>query len=304
MKRGRLLLTGGRGFVGRHVMAAAAHGAFRAWEIVPLAAGVDLRDTEATANQVGEVMPDAILHLAAQSFVPRSFENPTETFSINLLGTLNLLQALKARGFSGRMVYASSGDVYGRVPDDALPVDERRIPEPRSPYAVSKIAAEQLCLQRWRTDGLDVMIARPFNHIGPGQDARFVVPALGEQVVEIADGRRPAVVEAGDIDATRDFTDVRDVVAAYACMLESGVAGETYVIGSGRERRIRDLLDMMCALEGISPRIEQDAARMRPAEQRRMAADAARLHEDTGWTPLIPITTTLRDILQDIRNSR
>jgi len=130
------------------------------------------------------------------------------------------------------------------------------------------------------------------------------VPALASQVAEIADGRRPPVIDAGDIDATRDFTDVRDVVAAYGAMLDGGVSGRTYVIGSGRERRVRDLLAMMCSLEGIAPEIRQDPTRMRPAEQRRMAADAGRLRAETGWAPVIPIECTLRDIRQDLRNSR
>lgn len=305
MTRPRLLLTGGGGFVGGHVLAAGRPGAaFAAWDIVPLPKGCDIRDAAELRKVASEVRPSAILHLAAQSFVPLSFENPRETFDINLGGTLNLLDALADTGFKGRMLFVSSGDVYGRVPEEALPVGETRLPEPRSPYAVSKIAAEQLCLQWHRTEALDVMIARPFNHVGPGQDARFVLPALATQVVEIAAGRKPAVIDAGDIDTTRDFTDVRDVAAAYAAMLAHGVAGGTYVIGTGRERRVRDLLQMMCAMSGIEPEIRQDPARMRPAEQRRMAADASKLRHDTGWAPRIPIETTLQDILNEAKEQK
>lgn len=304
MTRLRLLLTGASGFVGRHVVEAARPGGpFDGWDIVPLARGVDLRNADGMNEAVASAAPNAVLHLAAQSFVPRSFEDPAETFQINLLGTLNLLRSLAAAGFAGRMIYASSGDVYGRVPDDALPVDEGYIPEPRSPYAVSKIAAEELCRQWWRTEGLDVMIARPFNHIGPGQDARFVVPALASQVVQIAAGAADPVIEAGDIDATRDFTDVRDIVAAYAAMLSTGKAGATYVVGSGRERRVRDLLELMCRLQGIEVCVRQDPARLRAAEQRRMAAFSGKLQADTGWTPRIPIEITLSDILQDLKQT-
>lgn len=272
-------------------------------EFIPAPAGFDVRDERQVAEWVASVTPDVVLHLAAQSFVPRSFDNPRETFEINLIGTLHLLQALKGSGFRGRMVYVSSGDVYGRVPDEALPVSESRVPEPRSPYAVSKLAAESLCLQWHRTEGLDVMIARPFNHVGPGQDVRFVLPALARQVVAIADGRQPPVIEAGDIDTTRDFTDVRDVVSAYAAMIRNGRAGATYLVGSGVERRVRDLLMAMCAIEGIAPEIRQDTSRLRPAEQRRMAADARLLQAETGWTPRIPIETTLTDILEETRKS-
>lgn len=299
----KLLVTGASGFVGRHVRDACADGGCLAgWEFCQAPSGLDIREARQLRDWVASVAPDAVLHLAAQSFVPRSFEDPQETIDINLSGTLNLLQALQAGGFRGRMVYVSSGDVYGRIPDEALPVTEARMPEPRSPYAVSKLAAEMLCLQWQRTEALDVMIARPFNHVGPGQDARFVLPALAAQVVAIADGKRPAVIEAGDIDTTRDFTDVRDVVAAYAAMIERGSPGATYLVGSGVERRVRDLLTAMCTIEDISPEIRQDASRLRPAEQRRMAANASRLRGETGWEQRIPIETTLSDILKEARN--
>ena len=299
----RLLVTGSTGFVASHVRAACAGGGTMAgWEFHGSPPGLDIRDAAAVREMVGEVRPDGVLHLAAQSFVPRSFEAPQETIEINVIGTANLLQALTAAKFAGRMIFASSGDVYGRVPDDALPVDETRTPEPRSPYAVSKIAAEQLCLQWHRTEGLDVVVARPFNHVGPGQDPRFVLPALARQIVDIAKGGRPAVIDAGDIDSTRDFTDVRDVVAAYAAILARGAPGSTYLIASGQERRIRDLLIAMCRLASVEADIRQDLARMRPAEQRRMVADAGKLSGDTGWHTKIPIETTLLDILNDARN--
>lgn len=301
----KLLVTGSSGFVGKHVMKAClVGGAFDGWQFHGTPKGWDIRDADAVNNLVESIRPDGVLHLAAQSFVPRSFEAPQETLEINLLGTLNLLQSLTSINFSGRMVFVSSGDVYGRVPEEAMPVTETRMPEPRSPYAVSKLAAEQLCLQWWRTEGLAVMVARPFNHVGPGQDPRFVLPALARQVVAIAEGRKPPVIEAGDIDTTRDFTDVRDVVAGYAAMFDSGIPGSTYLIGSGEERRVRDLLLALCKLAGIDPEIRQDAGKLRPAEQRRMVADASLLRRDTRWSPLIPLQTTLTDILNDARTKQ
>jgi GDP-4-dehydro-6-deoxy-D-mannose reductase len=297
------LVTGAGGFVGRHVADAVAAGLFGPMAFCPAPEGWDVRDADAVHSLVSTLRPAAVLHLAAQSFVPRSFEAPRETFEINLLGTLNLLQALKAAKFGGRLLYVSSGDIYGKVPDEALPVDESRKPEPRSPYGVSKFAAEQLCLQWHRSEGLDVVVARPFNHVGPGQGAQFVLPALARQVIAIAQGHQPPVIEAGDIDTTRDFSDVRDVVAAYAALLRAGAPGGTYVVGSGVERRVRDLLEEMCALAGVRPEIRQDPARMRPAEQRRMAANAARLRRDTGWTPVHTLQQTLLDILEDARKS-
>lgn len=298
---GRLLVTGAGGFVGRYVEAACqSGGAMADWEFLPAPAGLDIRDAAAVAAMVERAKPDAVLHLAAQSFVPASFEKPRETLDINLGGTLNLLLALRANGFGGRLILVSSGDVFGRVPEDELPVSERRLAEPRSPYAVSKVAAEQLCLQWQRTEGLDVVIARPFNHIGPGQDPRFVVPALARQVVAVERGEREAI-EAGDIDITRDFTDVRDIVRAYAAMLRKGVSGTTYCVGSGRERRVRDILQLMCRIADVNPDIHQDTGKLRPAEQRRMAADAGLLTSHTGWTPSIELETTLHDILNEAR---
>ncbi|ATE73388.1 GDP-mannose 4,6-dehydratase [Lysobacter capsici] len=298
----RLLVTGAGGFVGGHVEAACGDGGVLAdWSFRAVPSGLDIRDAKAVAEIVAQVRPDAVLHLAAQSFVPRSFEQPQETFDINLGGTLNLLLALRDASFAGRLVYVSSGDVYGKVPESELPVNERRQPEPRSPYAVSKIAAEQLCMQWVRTEGLDAVIARPFNHIGPGQDARFVLPALARQIVAVERGER-GTIEVGDIDTTRDFTDVRDIVAAYAAMLRDGQTGATYCVASGRERRIRDLLGVMAGLAGVNPDLHQDPSRLRPAEQRRMVGDSALLSAHTGWMPSITLETTLHDILNDARN--
>jgi GDP-4-dehydro-6-deoxy-D-mannose reductase len=300
---GKLLVTGASGFVGRYVAEAVHGGRFGQCTMVAPPAGWDIRDAGAVDRFVAEAKPDCVLHMAAQSFVPQSFADPRGTLEINFFGTLNLLMALRASGFSGRMIYVSSGDIYGRVPEAELPVDEQRWPEPRSPYATSKVAAEQLCLQWHRTEALDVMVARPFNHVGPGQDPRFVLPALARQVVAIADGKQPAVIDAGDIDSTRDFTDVRDVVAAYAAILEHGIAGSTYVIGSGKETRVRDLLEAMCRLENINPEIRQNPAKLRASEQRRMVADASRLRRDTGWEPGISLDTALLGILKDARNN-
>ena len=299
----RLLVTGANGFVGRHVEKSILNGGFAGMELAVTPAGWDIRDAAAVRELVQAVRPAAVLHLAAQSFVPRSFQDPRETLDINLLGTLNLLQALSACGFGGRLLYVSSGDIYGRVPEEALPVNESRVPEPRSPYAVSKIAAEQLCLQWARTEGLQAIIARPFNHVGPDQDPRFVLPALARQVALIEAGQQPPVIEAGDIDTTRDFTDVRDIVAAYEAMFRAGTSGRIYLVASGIERKVRDLLDDMCRLAGVAPEIRQDPAKLRPAEQRRMVADASLLTQDTGWRPQVPFEITLSDILDTARKA-
>jgi len=297
----RVLLTGASGFVGRHVLASGLDGAFAGAEFIALPA-VDVRDSEALQRELRGVGPDYVIHLAAQSFVPRSFEDPAETLAINVLGTLNLLQALDSDGFSGRFLYVSSGDVYGTVSESRLPVDEDLPPAPRNPYAVSKVAAEQLCLQWHRSNRLDVVIARPFNHVGPGQGRSFVVPALAAQVVAVASGRQASTISAGDIDVTRDFTDVRDVVSAYANLLVSGNAGKIYAVGSGIERSVRDILHRLLELAGAEADVSQDPAKFRPAEQRRMVADSSLIRQETGWTPRIPWDQTLMDILEDMES--
>lgn len=297
----RLLVTGAGGFVGEHVRKAVEAGEFGpyAWHAAP--EGFDVRRRDEVAALVEQVQPDAVLHLAAQSFVPQSFKDPAGTFEVNVLGTLHLLQALTQSGFRGRFLYVSSGDVYGLVPDELLPVDERRWPEPRNPYAASKIAAETLVLQWHRAQGLDAMVVRPFNHIGPGQRKDFAIPAFAHQIVAIAGGRQPPVLEVGDIDTTRDFLDVRDVVRGYAALFAQGQAGATYVLGSGVERRIRDMIGFMCEACGVAPEIRQDPARLRPSEQRRMVADASLVRAHTGWSPRYTIEQTLHDVIEDAR---
>lgn len=303
----RLLVTGSAGFVGRWALdmlgvAADANesaGDCRAFEPVPLPPQVDLRDAGATRAAVAELRPDAVLHLAGQSFVPRSFEAPAETLEINLFGTLNLLQALDAAGFSGRLLYVSSADVYGQVQAETLPIGPEHPTAPRSPYAVSKLAAETLCQQWQRCHGLDLVIVRPFNHVGPRQDPRFVVPALARQVRRVARGQADRIV-TGDLSASRDFLDVRDVVRAYAALLLRGESGRIYTLGSGDERRIDSVLEQLCRLAGVRPRIELDPARLRPSEQRRVCADPSLLMAHTGWSPRLCFEQTLSDILASV----
>ena len=293
----RLLITGSSGFVGTHLLDAMAAGGMPGYEPQTID-GIDIGDEAALTAQLRDAVPDAVIHLAAQSNVPQAFADPRGTIETNLLGTLALLRALQAVGFRGRFLFVSSGDVYGVVPEAALPVDESRAPAPRNPYAVSKVAAEALCRQWHATEGLDLLIARPFNHIGPAQGEAFVVPSLAKQVAYIALGRGEPVVDAGDLETSRDFTDVRDVVAAYFALLARGKAGETYNVSSGREVVVRTLFDRLCELADVTPKLRIDGARLRRAEQRRMVASSDKLRADTGWQPVIPLDRTLADILE------
>lgn len=289
----RVLVTGITGFVGRYFA--------QICDCVPLidmGDSVDLRDGGRVRRAISKTDFDAVLHLAAQSNVPESFRDPVATFKVNFEGTYNLLNALRESGFDGPFIYVGSADAYGSVGDHGLPVDESVPLRPRNPYAVSKCAAEALCYQWSQTEDMCIVMARPFNHIGPGQDPRFAVSDFARQITEIRLGRREPVIATGDIDVTRDFTDVRDVVRAYRLLLGSGKNGEIYNVCSGNEYSLRKLITRMCELAGVEVTVKQDPARFRPAEQRRMYGSYARLRGDTGWAPEYALDETLKDVLE------
>jgi len=291
----KMLVTGYDGFVGSHFCS--AYGG------IPLADHeglVDLRDAARVHSAIAALAPEAVLHLAAQSSVPQSFSDPMETLSINFLGTLNLLQALSARGFQGVFVYIGSADVYGKVSEAELPARETYPLRPRSPYAVSKVAAEALCYQWSQTENFRVVLTRPFNQIGPKQNSRFAIPGFARQIVEIRRGARPPVLVTGDLDVTRDFTDVRDAIRAYRILLESGKNGEVYNICSGRERTLRSLVVRLLEIAGVQAELQIDSALLRATEQRRMVGDSTKINEGLGWAPEIPMDKTLQDLLNEM----
>jgi GDP-4-dehydro-6-deoxy-D-mannose reductase len=293
----RLFVTGLSGFVGQHIQSRLAS-PDSAWELLPAASRFDLTDPDSLVD-LWPQMPDAVIHLAGQTFVPEAFRDPARTLDINLLGTLNLLQALKARGFQGTFLYVSSGDVYGQVSENDLPITEQQAPCPRNPYAVSKISAEFLSLQWGLSEGWPVLVARPFNHIGSGQKESFVIASAARQIIRIKQGLQAPQLEVGDIDVSRDFLDVGDVVSAYFALLEKGQAGQVYNICSGQEQSIRSLIEQLADLAEVTMQLVQDPARMRRADQRRVCGSHERLTKTTGWTPDITTQQSLRAILSD-----
>jgi GDP-4-dehydro-6-deoxy-D-mannose reductase len=294
----RLLVTGRYGFVGTTLAGMLESAPELAdWEMAPLPSDFQVLDADATHRLVADAVPDAVIHLAAQSFVPESFRDPEGTLRVNLFGTLNLLKALKAARFAGPMLFVSSGDVYGLVPEDELPISEKRLPAPRNPYAVSKLAAEALCCQWAATEGMRVVVARAFNHIGPGQSDQFAIAAFAHQLADIRRGKQEPVIVVGELDVTRDFTDVRDVVSAYFALLEQGVSGERYNVCSGIERTVRSMLQRLIELAGVEVEIRVDRSRMRPAEQRRTVGDANKIHATTGWQATTPLEVSLAAML-------
>lgn len=294
----KLLVTGQSGFVGQHLAHYLASHKTSDWQLVNLAP-YDLLVPESLDAMLTSA-PDAVIHLAGQTFVPDSFRDPANTLQVNLIGTLNLLQALKRYNFSGTFLYVSSGDVYGQVPEDQLPIREIQPVQPRNPYAVSKISAEALCRQ-WQISEPDwrIIIARPFNHAGPGQSTQFVLPDMARHIALARRAQKTAVLQTGDVDVTRDFLDVRDVIHAYFCLLQSGHAGVTYNVYSGKERHIGDLIRHMANLAGVDLELRQDPDRLRKADQRRAVGNADQLFQHTGWQPQIAFEQTLQDILTD-----
>lgn len=293
----RLFVTGYSGFVGNALKKQLASGASGITAVAP-DARLDIRDYDALMRAVADAQADSVIHLAAQSFVPDAFNDPRATFDVNFYGTLNLLRVLKEIDFRGRMLFVGSGDVYGLVQPEDLPLRETHPLKPRNPYAVSKVAAEALCYQWSQTEGLDIVMTRSFNHLGPGQDTRFVMADFARQVAEIKRGKRRPEIHVGDIDVSRDFTDVRDVVSAYLALLQDGRTGEVYNVCSGREVTIRSLLEKLIELAGIEAEIVRDTERMRPSEQRRVCGCNEKLIGDTGWRPGLAMDTTLTDTLK------
>mgnify|MGYP000004578703 FL=1 len=292
----RVFLTGGAGFVATRMV---EHLAGSAWQTH--ASSTDILDGEALQAELRQCQPDIVLHLAAQSHVPTSFREPELTARVNFDGTRSLLTALDQSGFAGALVFVGSGDMYGLVPEASLPIRETQTLRPRNPYAASKVAAEAWCMQHSLHCQYRIVMARAFNHIGRGQSAQFVLPAMAEQLVAIERGQRPPVLEAGDLDVTRDFTNVSDVLDAYLALAEKGAGGEVYNVCSGVEYRVRDLVEQMIALTGLPVAITHDPARFRRAEQARVVGDNRKLCADTGWAPRVSMADSLREILDDWR---
>lgn len=293
----KLLATGHRGFVGtalgKFFQASERHGA--SWCRVDQES--DVTDPQGLRRMLQQHRPDWIIHLAAQSHVQASWADPIQTLNVNVGGTANLLKTLTDVGFQGRLLYVSSADVYGSVPETALPVTEEAVPAPLSPYASSKLAAETLCLQWARSRSLDVVIARPFNHTGPGQAPEFALPGFARDLAAVKLRRQAGPMLAGDLEVTRDFLDVRDVIAAYLALLARGRASEVYNVCSGREIRLCDAFTTMAVLAGIEAEVATDPARLRPAEQRRMCGSHAKLTAATGWQPRIELRDTLAQLM-------
>lgn len=293
--KNKLLLIGGTGFVGTHLRRVAG----ASCDVICCGREVDVRDPAALRLLVATHRPDQVVYLAAVTTIAESVANPAATYEVGFYGALNVLMALRECRFKGRMLYVSSSEVYGLLAEDELPVSETRLPRPLSPYAVAKIAGEALCYQWNQTEDFEVLCARPFNHIGPGQSERFAIANFARQIAAIKLGLAEPVLYIGDIDTTRDFTDVRDVVLAYQLLLARGRSGEVYNVCTGAERSIRSLIEQMCAHTGMTIELRADPQRFRKSEQRRVCGDNGKLAADTHWRQQYAIEQTLAAILDD-----
>ncbi|HEY7521951.1 MAG TPA: GDP-mannose 4,6-dehydratase [Methylomirabilota bacterium] len=260
---------------------------------------VDLREPAAVRRLVDRTRPDWIIHLAAQSFVGTSWDAPAETLTNNVLGQLNLLEAVRAAGAQPRCLVVGSGDEYGDVQEHELPIHEDVPFRPLSPYAISKVAQDLMGYQYWRTYGLPVIRSRAFNHEGPRRGEAFVTSSFARQIVEIEAQMRPPVIRVGNLKSRRDFTDVRDIVRGYWRLLQDGRAGQAYNLCSGRAWSIRAILDFLLAEARVGHiEIRDDPALMRPVDVPVVVGDAGKILREVGWRAEIPFEQTLRDMLE------
>ena len=295
----RALVTGGGGFVGRHLVAHLTEAGDEVHATDPAHGGADITDAAAIAAEVADVAPEVVYHLAGWADVGGSWSHPVDTFRANAEGTLNVLTAAAEAGVQ-RVLAVSSADVYGIVTPGELPLTEDSPLRPASPYAASKVAADYLGLQAWLGRGLPVLRVRAFNHLGPGQTDKFVAPAIASRIAraEIDGG---GVLTVGDLSPRRDFTDVRDVVRAYRLLMTHGEPGEVYNVCSGVDLAIQELADQLVAQARVPLRFETDPSLLRPVDLPVLCGSHRRLTAATGWEPEIPIAQTLTDLLEDWR---
>lgn len=257
----------------------------------------DWTDPFSTHNIIAAVRPDRIFHLAAQSFVPTSWNAPAETIRLNALMQLNIFEAVRREKLDPRIHIAGSSEEYGYVKPEELPIKETNPLRPLSPYAVSKVTQEMLAYQYFRSFGLKNIVTRGFNHTGPRRGHVLVTSNFAKQIAEIEAGKRPPVMLVGDLSSKRDWVDVRDMVRAYWLALEKCEPGEVYNIGSGVARAVGDVLNILLSFTEVKIEVRQDPARLRPSDVKILQADVTKFRQATGWEPRIPFEQTLLDLL-------
>ncbi len=301
----KALITGVNGFVGRYLEKELQNNQYDVVGTDVIGDNVykiDLLDYENLVQLIEQHEPDVIFHLAGQSSVGYSWKNPKYTVELNVCGTINLLNAVHAGTKKARVIIIGSSDQYGVIRLEDNPVKEDQPQNPGSPYAISKYSQELIALSLSKAYGLDVILTRSFNHIGAGQKTGFVVSDFSSAIVDIEKGRNEPILMVGNLDAKRDFSDVRDVVCAYRLLAEKGISGEVYNVGSGVAISIQELLTTLLALSPAKITVKQDPAKLRPSDVPIVCCDNQKLVRQTGWKPTCKIEDTLQEILEYYRN--
>lgn len=320
MNSKKILITGVSGFVGSHLLDKIIEGKkeealfgtyFSDRSIDNLGSNkgkidlkkLDLRDEEAVTKLVSDIKPDYIYHLAAFTSAADSFSSPNMTVVNNISSQINLLESLKKNNLKQtKMLITSSAEVYGSVKKEELPIDEDTPFNPTNPYAVSKLSQDFLGKQYFTAYGLQIIRARPFNHIGPRQSPDFVVSSFAKKIAEIEKGKMEPVLNVGNLEAKRDFTDVRDVVGAYILLMEKGEVGDVYNIGSGVSYKISDILDKLLSMSSIKVDVRSDKSLFRPIDDPELLCDSSKIEAAVGWEAKIPLEKSLKDTLDYWRN--
>jgi GDP-4-dehydro-6-deoxy-D-mannose reductase len=309
LEGGVAMVTGAAGFVGPYVAAALRDRGVRVHglgneprENLPLESWrtVDLLDGDGLADALGAVCPDRVVHLAGQSSAGRSFEQPVETFEVNALGTYRLLEAARRAAPRARILVVGSGEVYGPQPQGSR-VTEQAPLRPVSPYALSKAAADAFAEVAASAHGLDVVRARSFSHTGPGQRPEFAIPSWAQELAAIEAGRAEPRLRVGNLEVTRDLSDVRDVARGYLLLLERGSSGAAYNVCRGVGVKLSEVVQRLAGRCRVRVHIEVDPARVRPADVPFLVGDPSTIARDTGWRAEIPLDQTLDDVLHEWR---
>lgn len=287
-----IIITGAGGFVGTHLHAELGEDA--------CAIDVDVTDSEAVSAAVRELRPGAVVHLAATSSVSLSFRQPAETWRVNAVGTVNVLEAVRRQARTARVLVLSTGEVYGRAA--VVPTPEDSPFAPLSPYAASKVAAEVACVQAARADGLDVVVARSFGLLGPGQSEKYFSGSWTRQIAQL-EHAGGGVLFTGDLSIRRDLTDVRDACRAFRLLLDRAVPAGTYNVASGRAVALSRVVRLLLSLAQCAVEVRTDPERLRPADVPVQCGDPSRLQAATGWTREVALRKTLADALDAARAS-
>lgn len=303
----KVLVTGATGFVGRHlwrhILDEGLNPCGTCFPDAPSPGDkqlfhVDLRLGAAVDGLVERVRPDWVIHLAAVSNVRKSWDNRQETLETNLVGTSNLFEAVRRFAPSARLLFISSSDVYGVLEGGEKRFREEDPFQAVSPYAYTKIAGELLGRFYVQVEKLDIVLARPFPHTGPGQSPDFVFSDWASQIVRIEKGGAEPVIRVGNLEVRRDYSDVRDIVRAYVLLMRKGRGGEVYNVGSGRTVSLAEILETLLSFSKRTIDARQDPAKLRKTDIPFLAGDVSKISRETGWTASIPLDKTLRDLIE------